>query len=100
MKEDWGISLSEFKEELFKEDIIDVPEILPLMAIKDIVLFPSTVHPLFVGRPKSLKAIQEALKKDNFIVLTTQKNSHIENPSPKNLYKIGTVAFILKTINL
>ena len=100
MKEDWGISLSEFKEELFKEDIIDVPEILPLMAIKDIVLFPSTVHPLFVGRPKSLKAIQEALKKDNFIVLTTQKNSHIENPSPKNLYNIGTVAFILKTINL
>nr|MCR5854820.1 endopeptidase La [Thermodesulfobacteriota bacterium] len=81
-------------------ETIDVSEILPLMAIRDVVLFPSMVVPLFVGRSKSLKAIEEALNKDKLIVLSTQKNSRIENPKPENLYKIGTIALIIKTLNL
>ncbi|PMP64200.1 MAG: endopeptidase La, partial [Caldimicrobium thiodismutans] len=56
--------------------------------------------PLFVGRPKSLKAIEEAQSKDNLIVLVTQKKSRLENPKEKDLYQIGTIALILKTINL
>jgi ATP-dependent Lon protease len=58
------------------------------------------VVPLFVGRPKSLKAIEEAQSKDNLIVLVTQKKSRLENPKEKDLYQIGTIALILKTINL
>ncbi|HCE80137.1 MAG TPA: endopeptidase La, partial [Thermodesulfobacterium commune] len=66
----------------------------------DIVLFPSMVIPLFVGRSKSLKAIEEALNKDKLLVLSTQKNSRIENPKPEDIYKIGTIGLILKTLNL
>lgn len=83
-----------------EEETIDVPEVLPLMAIRDIVLFPSMVAPLFVGRTKSLKAIEHALSREKLIVLATQKNSRIENPKPEDLYKIGTIGLILKTLNL
>ena len=96
MKEEFELHIPEVSE----GEIIDVSEILPLMAIRDVVLFPSMVVPLFVGRSKSLKAIEEALNKDKLIVLSTQKNSRIENPKPENLYKIGTIALIIKTLNL
>ncbi|QER41697.1 endopeptidase La [Thermodesulfobacterium sp. TA1] len=96
MKEGLEVNFAEVSE----GEIIDVPEVLPLMAIRDIVLFPSMVVPLFVGRPKSLKAIEEALAKDKLVVLSTQKNSRIENPKPEDLYKIGTIGLILKTLNL
>lgn len=86
--------------EIGEGETIEVPEILPLMAIRDIVLFPSMVVPLFVGRIKSLEAVKEALSKDKLIVLTTQKNSRIEEPEPKDLYKIGIIALILKSFNL
>ncbi len=96
MREEFEINIPEISE----GEIIDVPEILPLMAIRDIVLFPSMVVPLFVGRSKSLKAIEEALNKDKLIALSTQKNSRIENPKPEDLYKIGTIGLILKTFNI
>jgi len=96
MREEFELQIPEFSE----GEIIDVPEVLPLMAIRDIVLFPSMVVPLFVGRPKSLKAIEEALNKNKLVVLSTQKNSRIENPKPEHLYKTGTIALIIKTLNL
>ncbi|MGC8871914.1 MAG: endopeptidase La [Caldimicrobium sp.] len=96
MSQEMEINFSELQE----GEVIDVPEVLPLMAIRDMVLFPSMVVPLFVGRPKSLKAIEEAQSKDNLIVLVTQKKSRLENPKEKDLYQIGTIALILKTINL
>ncbi len=96
MREEFEINIPEVSEGEF----IDVPEILPLMAVRDIVLFPSMVVPLFVGRPRSLKAIEEALNKDKLIALSTQKNSRIENPKPEDLYKIGSIALILKTFNI
>jgi len=96
MREELELQIPEVSE----GEIIDVPEILPLMAIRDIVLFPSMVVPLFVGRPKSLKTVEEALSKNKLIVLSTQKNSRIENPKPEDLYKLGTIALIIKTLNL
>lgn len=89
-----------FSELMEGGEIIDVPEILPLMPIRDIVLFPSMVVPLFVGRPKSLKAVEVSFSKDKLLVLATQKNSRIENPRPEHLPKIGTIALILKIIHL
>lgn len=86
--------------EIQEGEIIDVPEVLPLMAIRDMVLFPSMVVPLFVGRTKSLKAITAAQEREKLIVLVTQKNSRLENPKEKDLYRVGTLALILKTINL
>ncbi len=82
------------------ESVIDVPENLPLMAVRDIVIFPSMVTPLFVGREKSLKAIEAALKSNSLIVITTQKDSKIENPTEKDLYSVGVIALIIKTLEL
>ncbi len=96
MSQELELNFSEIQE----GEIIDVPEVLPMMAVRDMVLFPSMVVPLFVGRPKSLKAIEEAQNREKLIVLVTQKNSRLENPQEKDLYKIGTIALILKSINL
>ncbi|MCS7198770.1 MAG: endopeptidase La [Caldimicrobium sp.] len=96
MKESQEFNLQELPE----GEVIDVPENLPLMAIRDMVLFPSMVVPLFVGRVKSLRAVEEAQKRENLIVLSTQKNPRLENPQQKDIYKIGTLAIILKTISL
>ena len=60
--------------------------IKPLLPLRDIVIFPSMVVPLFVGREKSIKALQEAMKSDKSIVLVTQKNSEIDDPEGKDLY--------------
>ena len=59
----------------------------PLLPLRDIVIFPSMVVPLFVGREKSIKALQEAMKSDKSIILVTQKNSEIDDPTSKDLYQ-------------
>ena len=59
----------------------------PLLPLRDIVIFPSMVVPLFVGREKSIKALQEVMKSDKSIVLVTQKNSEVDDPSSKDLYQ-------------
>ena len=61
----------------------------PLLPLRDIVIFPSTVVPLFVGRKKSIKALEEVMKSDKSIVLVTQKNSETDDPTGKDLYQYG-----------
>ena len=61
----------------------------PLLPLRDIVIFPSMVVPLFVGREKSIKALQEVMKSDKSIVLVTQKNSEIDDPSSRDLFQYG-----------
>ena len=63
--------------------------IKPLLPLRDIVIFPNMVVPLFVGREKSIKALQEVMKSDKSIVLITQKNSEIDDPSEKDIYGFG-----------
>ena len=63
--------------------------IKPLLPLRDIVIFPSMVIPLFVGREKSIKALQEVMKSDKSIVLVTQKNSEIDDPEDKDLFLLG-----------
>ena len=60
----------------------------PLLPLRDIVVFPSMVVPLFVGREKSIKALQEVMKTDKSIVLVSQKNSEIDEPENKDIYRI------------
>ena len=63
--------------------------IKPLLPLRDIVIFPSMVIPLFVGREKSIRALQEVMKSDKSIVLVTQKNSEVDDPESKDLYAYG-----------
>ncbi len=72
----------------------------PILPLRDIVIFPSMVVPLFVGREKSIKALQEVMKSDKSIVLITQKNSEIDEPKDKDLYSYGCLSKVLQLLKL
>jgi ATP-dependent Lon protease len=79
---------------------IEIPKKLPLLPIRDIVVFPYMVLPLFVGREMSIKAIEVALEGNRMIFLTSQKDINVENPSPSDLYSVGTVGVIMRMLKL
>ena len=72
----------------------------PVLPLRDIVIFPSMVVPLFVGREKSIKALQEVMKADKSIVLVTQKNSEIDDPTSKDLFQYGCLSKVLQLLKL
>ena len=74
--------------------------IKPLLPLRDIVIFPSMVVPLFVGREKSISALQEAMKSDKSITLITQKNSETDDPSGKDMYQFGCLSKVLQLLKL
>jgi len=82
------------------KDLLSLPETLPLLPIRDVVVFPYMVLPLFVSREKSIKSLEEALSKDRLIFLVAQKKLSEEDPSPRDLYKVGTVAAVMKMLKL
>ncbi|MBM2805189.1 MAG: endopeptidase La [Deltaproteobacteria bacterium] len=79
---------------------VEIPEILPLLPIRDIVIYPYMMLPLFVGRDVSIRAVEEALSRDRLIFLVSQKNSAEENPSPSDIHKVGTIASIMRMLKL
>ncbi len=79
---------------------IEIPKKIPLLPIRDIVVFPYMVLPLFVGREMSIKAIEVALEGNRMIFLTSQKDINVENPSPSDLYTVGTVGVIMRMLKL
>ncbi|MBN1931990.1 MAG: endopeptidase La [Desulfobacterales bacterium] len=82
------------------EKDIDIPKILPLMPLRDVVIFTDMLLPLFVGREKSVRAVEEAVTKDRFLFVVTQKDPGIENPIPEEIYNVGTVSRILRMLKL
>ena len=72
----------------------------PLLPLRDIVIFPSMVVPLFVGREKSIKALQEVMKSDKSIVLVTQKNSEVDDPKKTDVFTYGCESNILQLLKL
>ncbi|MBF0204909.1 MAG: endopeptidase La, partial [Desulfamplus sp.] len=81
-------------------NIDDIPTQLPMMPVRDVVIFTDMLLPLFVGRDKSIKAIEEAAKTDRYIFLSAQKDSDLENPGPEDLFTVGTVGRIQKMLKL
>ena len=79
---------------------MDVTYTKPLLPLRDIVIFPSIVVPLFVGREKSIKALQEAMKTDKSIILVAQKNSETDDPSDKDLFSYGCLSKVLQLLKL
>ena len=71
-----------------------------ILPLRDIVVFPQMIVPLFVGRNKSVKALEKAMSENNDIVLITQKNAKIEDPKPKDLHQVGTLCKILQLLKL
>ncbi len=88
---------SQDEEEMTKADI---PEILPILPLRNTVLFPGVVIPITVGRDKSIKLVKEAYKGDRTIGVVSQKDMNIEEPTLDQLYKIGTAANIIKILQM
>jgi ATP-dependent Lon protease len=77
-----------------------IPETLPLMPVRDVVIFNDMLLPLFVGREKSVRAIEEAVAHDGLLLLATQEDPDIENPKPAQIFKVGSVCRILRMLKL
>jgi ATP-dependent Lon protease len=75
-------------------------EILPVLPLRDIVVFPHMIVPLFVGREKSVRALEAVMKEDKQILLVAQKNAAQDDPAPDDIYRIGTVSNILQLLKL
>ena len=73
---------------------------IPLVPLRDVVIFPGVVTPLFVGRESSINSLQKAMSDDKSVMLIAQKEPNTENPEKKDLYEIGTVSTILQLIKL
>src|SRR5499426_3830773 len=72
----------------------------PVLPLRDIVVFPHMIVPLFVGREKSIKALEEVMRSDTFILLATQKNASDDDPATGAIYEIGTLASVLQLLKL
>ena len=79
---------------------LDIPEIIPLLPVRDVVIFTDMLLPLFIGRERSIRAIEEAVTQDRLILLVTQKDPGLENPSPDDIFKVGTVGRVLRMLRL
>jgi ATP-dependent Lon protease len=86
---------------LFKDDDFDSSKwLLPMLPLRDIVVFPHMVAPLFVGRSKSVNALTDAMNNDKRVFLATQKKAGIDNPTEKDINKVGTIANVLQLLRL
>lgn len=87
---------------IIDEDSSDIvlPDILPLLPVRDVVIFTDMLLPLFIGRERSIRAVDEAVAKESFIFLVTQKDSNVESPTPEDIYSVGTVGRVLRMLKL
>ncbi len=80
----------------FDDKTIDIPESLPMLPVRDIVVFPYMILPLYVGRESSIRAVEDALAKNRLIFLASQKEITEENPTSDSIYRTGTIAMIMR----
>lgn len=82
------------------DDPISIPSSLPVLVLKDIIVFPYMIVPLYVGRTKSKRGIDQSLNEERMILLLSQKDITVEEPTPDDLYDIGTVGLIVRMLKL
>lgn len=80
----------------FDDKTAELPETLPMLPVRDIVVFPYMILPLFVGREASIRSVEEALAKNRLIFLASQKDITEENPTEETIYQVGTIARIMR----
>jgi ATP-dependent Lon protease len=86
--------------EAAKEEAIKIPDVLPVLPLKDLVIFPFIIVPLSVSREKSINAVDQALAENRVIMLTAQKDFQNEDPGEEDLFRTGTVAIIMRMLKL
>ena len=82
------------------EPMMQIPSVLPVLPLRDIVIYPFMIVPLFVSRDRSIKAVEEALSDNRMILLVSQKDVNKEEPEQEDLYSMGTVAIIMRMLKL
>ena len=82
--------------DIYDDQVINIPEELPLIPVRDVVVFPQTILPLFVGREGSIKAVEAAMEGNKLVFLASQKDLADENPGPSRIYKTGTIAIVMR----
>src|SRR5438445_13268164 len=82
------------------EPMMQIPAELPVLPLRDIVIYPFMIVPLFVSRDRSIRAVEEALKNDRMILLVSQKDVNKEEPEQEDLFSVGTVAIIMRMLKL
>jgi len=92
------VDVVDVEQKIGKE--VEIPDNLPVLPVRDIVVFPYMILPLFVGREMSIKAIEYSLSANRMVLLVTQKDLNIENPTAEDLFSVGTVAIIMRTLKL
>jgi ATP-dependent Lon protease len=95
--EDFSDKLSEAE---FGDPQMNIPPELPVLPLRDIVIYPFMIVPLFVSRDRSIKAVDEALSQNRMILLVSQKDLDKEEPTQEDLYRVGTVAVIMRMLKL
>ncbi|MFP4111347.1 MAG: endopeptidase La [Desulfonatronovibrio sp.] len=90
----------ELEEAKAGEAEIDIPSTMPLLPVRDIVIFNYMILPLFVGREKSVQAIDTALNNNRYLLICTQKDEQTEDPGPDDVYQTGTVALIMRMLKM
>jgi len=93
-------SLSIGMDDFSNNEEMEIPEVLPMMAVRDVVVFNYMIIPLFVGRPGSVEAVNEALGTNKLLMLVTQKDATKDNPSKEDLYDVGMVCMVMRTLKL
>ncbi len=86
--------------EQMTNEILDIPEKLTILPLRDVVLFPYMIYPVLIGRPSSLKAVSDAMERNKYIFVTAQQDSTVNEPTMKDLYKYGTIAKINQVLRL
>lgn len=102
---EYGDEANEVKETIstisYNQDYRDIPDTLPVLPLKDIVIFPYMIYPILAGRESSIKAINAAFESESkYILLITQKDASIEETTTENLFGTGTIAKILQIMRL
>src|SRR6478752_3602830 len=95
--EDFPVALAETDA---IEPMMQIPPELPVLPLRDIVIYPFMIVPLFVSRDRSIKAVEEALRDNRMILVVSQKDVNKEEPAQEDLYTVGTVAIIMRMLKL
>ncbi|MCX8022275.1 MAG: endopeptidase La [Syntrophorhabdaceae bacterium] len=85
---------------MVESDMVHIPDVLPLLPVRDMVMYPSVMLPLFVGRDMSINAVEKSLSKDRLIMVAAQKDLTDEDPLPERVYSVGVVSQIMRMLRL
>src|SRR6202795_2932119 len=87
------------KDTMFNKEKLEVKRV-PMMPVRDMVIFPEMMHPFIVGREASVRALEEALAGDKKIFLVTQHDASVDDPKPDEIFQVGTLANIVQSVKL